>query len=133
MNIIRKVNIRLASYRIRERENVKSSYYLHDAAATASTTSTMMMLRTTDIDKELTATRLWFARIGHGQGPRQVANALLRLSNLIGNAAVGIAPTRLSITSCKGFIGGRTARAGASRVGILGIRATKLIHKEMND
>jgi hypothetical protein len=91
-----------------------------------------MMLRTADIDKELTATRLWFAGICHGQCPRQVANALLWFSNFIRNAAIDIASIRLSITRLKGLVGRRTASAGASRVGILGMGAAKL-DQERND
>ena len=84
------------------------------------------------VNEKLRASTFWLSRIGHGKSSHSIGNTVLRLSNLVGNSTLGISTVRLAITALE--LGTRLRSTGSSsgRVGVLGMRAAKLIHKTRN-
>jgi hypothetical protein len=86
-----------------------------------------------DIDEKLTSTRFGTARIGHGKGSRRIRDALMVLSNFIRNVTASVALVGLTIARLERRVGIRTTGSRLWTVGVLGVGASKLIHKVGND
>ena len=86
-----------------------------------------------DIDEKLRSSRLRTSGIGHGKSSGSIGNALMILSNFVGDASTGIALVHVAITALEITVGVGSTSSSLGGVGVLGIRATKLIHKVGND
>ena len=71
--------------------------------------------------------------VGHGQSSGCVGDALVVLANFIGDGSTSIALVSFSVTSLEA--GARIGSTSSSSwaVGVLGVRASELIHKVGND
>jgi hypothetical protein len=78
-----------------------------------------------DIDEKLRSSRFRTSGIGHGKSSGSIGNALMVLSNFVGDASTGIALVRVAVTSLEG-----TASVGST---IRLVIHTELIHKVGND
>ena len=74
--------------------------------------------------------RTWLSGISHGQGSCRITN-LLRA--FIRNTSVGIALVGLAVAALEFGTTFRSSGPGLVTVGVLGMRASKLIHKIRND
>lgn len=79
--------------------------------------------------KGFDCSRLCRTGVGHAQGSWSIGNALMFLSNLIGDAAFGVALVGLPIAALEGGAGSWTSSTRAVAVGILGMWTSKLIHE----
>jgi hypothetical protein len=82
------------------------------------------------IDEKLRPTRFWLTRVGHAQGSRFIGQLA---GQLIWNATLLIASVHAAVAAREFGLGSRTSSTGPVGVGVLGVRATKLIHKIWND
>jgi len=85
-----------------------------------------------NVHEELRSAALRLASVRHGKSSWFVADSLVGLTNLVGDSAAAIALVRPSVTTPKGSVGVWTTSTGTTRVGILRIWATKLIHEVGN-
>jgi len=83
----------------------------------------------TDIDEKLGASGLGTSGVSHAQGSAVVSDPLVRLSNLVGNSTLIGSAVGLSVAALEAGARGGTAGSGSSTVGVLGVGASKLIHK----
>ena len=81
------------------------------------------------IEEELGSARLRLTGIGHGKGADVIADFLVGLAHLVGDSTVMSAGDRLAVARLEGGVGIRSAGAGATGVGVLGVRASKLVHE----
>jgi len=86
-----------------------------------------------NVNEELRPARLRLACVGHGEGAHIVGDTLVRLTNLIRNAAVVGAYVRSTITPTESRSGPRPTSPCSRRVGILGVWTTKLVHEVRYD
>lgn len=77
-----------------------------------------------DIDEKLRSSRFRTSGIGHGKSSGSIGNALMVLSNFVGDASTGIALVRVAVTSLEGTASVGSTSSSLGRVGVLGIRAT---------
>ena len=81
------------------------------------------------IEEELGSARLRLTGIGHGKGADVIADFLVGLAHLVGDSTVMSAGDGLAVARLEGGVGIRSAGAGATGVGVLGVRASKLVHE----
>jgi len=81
------------------------------------------------IEEELGSARLRLTGIGHGKGADVIADFLVGLAHLVGDSTVMSAGDGLAVARLEGGVGIRSAGTGATGVGVLGVRASKLVHE----
>jgi len=84
------------------------------------------------IDEKLAATRFGLSGVGHGKRSGFIGDLLVGLSDLIGNTAPSVARVGFAIRCLEGGVGIRSTGARTRRIGVLGVRTTKLGHKVGN-
>lgn len=81
------------------------------------------------VDEELATTGLGTAGVGHGKSSGCVRNALVILSNFIWDGPSSISFVSVSVATLERSMGIGATGSGATTVGILRVRAAKLVHK----
>lgn len=76
-----------------------------------------------DIDEKLRSSRLRTSGIGHGKSSGSIGNALVILSNFVGDASTGITLVGVTVTSLERTAGVGATSSSLGRVGVLGMRA----------
>jgi hypothetical protein len=85
------------------------------------------------IDEELRATSLSSASVGHGKSSRGIGDALMVLADFIRDVSSSITLDSLAVTSLEGGSRIRSSSSSTWTVGVLGVRASELVHKVGNN
>jgi hypothetical protein len=81
------------------------------------------------IDEELRATSLRSASVGHGKSSRGIGDALMVLADFIRDVSSSITLDSLAVTRLEGGSSSRSSSSSTCTVGVLGVRASELVHK----